>query len=207
MKNAVIDDEKTISNIVLKYESALQMLETQLKILIKEYEVENKYNPVEHIKSRIKSIESATTKLKRKGYEVSVDNLIKHVHDMVGIRIVCSFLPDIYALVEAIEQSNFIEIIEKKDYISLPKDSGYTSYHLIVKIPIHLSKGIEEVEAEIQIRTMAMDFWASLDHKIQYKFSEEIPLEVRDEMYKCAMDIKNLDHKMMALNHIVKYYK
>jgi putative GTP pyrophosphokinase len=196
-------DEK-ITELMLRYEFAEEMLQTQLNILIKEYEFVNKYNPVEHIKSRLKTRESAIEKLERKGYEVTTENLIKHVHDMIGIRIVCSFIPDVYHIVDAIKNSHEYIIKEEKDYIKNPKETGYISYHLIVLVPIHLNGKTEHVEAEIQIRTMAMDFWASLDHKIQYKFPKEIPEEVKREMYNCAMDIEALDHKMYQLNELVK---
>jgi len=192
---------------MLKYKFALEMLETELNILIKEFEFKNKYNPVEHIKSRIKSKEGAIIKLEKKGYDITLENLVNHVHDMVGVRIVCSFLSDVYNIANILENSKQIVIKEKKDYISTPKDSGYTSYHFIVLVPIYLNNGTEYIEAEIQIRTMAMDFWASLDHKIQYKFSSAIPEEVKKEMYNCAVSIKKLDNKMMGLNEIVNKYK
>lgn len=195
-----------IDHLMLKYQYALDKLDTELEIIIKEFEFNNKYQPVEHVKSRIKSKESAIKKLKSKGYDITVDNLKDHVHDMVGFRIVCSFISDVYSLVNVIEKSKSIIIKEKKDYILNPKDSGYTSYHLIVLVPICLEE-IEYIEAEIQIRTMAMDFWASLDHKIQYKFREIIPEEIADEMYNCSLAIKALDNKMYGLNEIVNRYK
>lgn len=201
------DLNTTIDYEMLKYKFALNMLETEIKILIEEFEFKNKYNPVEHIKSRIKTKESAIKKLQNKNYEVTLENLKEHVHDMVGIRIVCSFLSDVTDIVKIIEQSKHIVIKEKKDYISSPKDSGYSSYHLIVYIPIYLDNKEELIESEIQIRTIAMDFWASLDHKIQYKFPNEIPEEVKQELYNCSMSIKALDRKMLILNEIVNRYK
>ena len=196
-----------IEHLMLKYEDALQKIETELKIIIKEYEFNNKYQPVEHIKTRIKTKESAIKKLEKKGYPISTENLKKHVHDMVGVRIVCSFLSDVYDIVNIIEKSENIKIKEKKDYIANPKESGYSSYHLIVLVPIYLENNIEYIETETQIRTMAMDFWASLDHKIQYKFSDVIPDEVRKEMFDCSVAIKTLDNKMLGLNRIVNKYK
>lgn len=192
---------------MLKYKFALSMLETEIRILIDEYQFKNNYNPVEHIKSRIKTKDSAIKKLKNKGYEVNLYNLKNHVHDMVGIRIVCSFLLDVANIVKIIENSKQIIIKEKKDYITSPKESGYTSYHLIVYVPIYLDNKQELIEAEIQIRTIAMDFWASLDHKIRYKFPNEVPLEVREELYNCSLAIKGLDKKMLVLNEIVNRYK
>ena len=192
------------SELMLKYEFALESLMTDLKILIREYEFNNKYNPVEHLKSRLKTVDSAIQKLERKGYEVNTYNLINHVHDMIGVRIVCSFISDVYDIVNIIKNSKQFKIKEEKDYIRSPKSSGYTSYHLIVLVPIHLNSRIEYVEAEIQIRTIAMDFWASLDHKIQYKFEGAIPDEVKKEMYNSSQDIKALDYKMYK---IVNKYK
>jgi putative GTP pyrophosphokinase len=201
------NDYSEIDHLMLKYQFALDKLETELNIIIKEFEFNNKYQPVEHIKSRIKSKESALKKLEKKGYEITLDNLKNHIHDMVGVRIVCSFLSDVYDIVNIIEKSENIKIKEKKDYIANPKQSGYSSYHLIVLVPIYLEQNTEYIEAEIQIRTMAMDFWASLDHKIQYKFRELIPEEVKKEMYNCSVATKTLDNKMMGLNKIVNKYK
>lgn len=199
--------DKEIKVLMNKYEYALEMLNMQLGILLKEYTTNHEYNPVEHIKTRIKSIESISKKLEKKGYEITPDNIKNHVHDIVGIRIVCSFLSDVYEIVNLIKNFKQIKVIEEKNYIINPKDSGYTSYHLIVTVPICLNDSFEDIEAEIQIRTVAMDFWASLDHKIQYKFSSYIPKEVKDEMFNCAIDIKALDNKMLELNKIMNKYK
>ena len=205
MNNLDIINE--IDYLMVKYEFALEELITQLKIEIKEYEFNNNKQIVEHIKTRIKSKESAIKKLESKGYEISIDNLQKHVHDMVGVRIVCSFLPDVYDIVNIIENAKNLRIKEKRDYIENPKKSGYSSYHMIVEVPIYLENGIEYIEAEIQIRTMAMDFWASLDHKLQYKFSEVLPEEVKKEMYECSLATKRLDNEMLGLHEIVNKYK
>ena len=202
MERFNIEEKSRLEEIYLKYQFALSTLETQLDILIKGYAFKNKYNPVEHVKSRFKSQESATKKLKDRGYEIKADNLLLHVHDMIGVRIVCSFLKDVYEVVNLIKESNQFIIKEEKDYIKNPKDTGYISYHLIVSVPILVDNKTEYVDAEIQIRTMAMDFWASLDHKIQYKF-KEIPEDVKEEMYKCSLDIKALDVKMNELRKYV----
>ena len=187
--------------LLLKYNAALKTLETQIAILIQDYEFKNHYNPVEHVKSRIKSYDSIVNKLKSRDYDVTVENIENHIHDVVGLRIVCSFLSDVYAIVKLLEDSDQITVHTKKDYISNPKDSGYSSYHLLVYVPVYLLEGVEMVEAEIQIRTVAMDFWASLDHKIRYKFKGEIPNEIQENMYKCALDINDLDQKMVDMNN------
>ena len=201
-----IIDRKNISELLLKYNFALQMLETQLNILIKEFEFKNKYNPVEHIKSRMKSEKSAVEKLEKKGYDVTLNNLKLHVRDMIGVRIVCSFISDVYSVVDMIKNFKQFKIKDERDYIKNPKDTGYMSYHLIVLVPIHLDRKIEYIPAEIQIRTIAMDFWASLDHKIQYKFPSAIPEEVKKEMLNCSYDIQALDKKIYELNESVKKY-
>lgn len=204
--NNILINERELSELMLKYNFALQLLETQFNILIKEFEFKNKYNPVEHMKSRLKTEKSIIDKLNKKGYEVTTKNMISHVHDIIGIRIVCSFLEDVYDIVDIIKSSKQFKIKEEKDYIKNPKSTGYMSYHLIVLVPIYLNETVEHVEAEIQIRTSAMDFWASIDHKVQYKFPSEIPEEVKKEMYNCSLDIRKLDEKMQQLNEFVNKY-
>ena len=190
-----------------KYEYAKQMLETEIDILIKEFSYCHHYNPVEHVKSRLKEERSIKEKLKRKQLECNKINILKNIEDVVGIRIVCSFLTDVYDIVVMLIQSKNIIIKERKDYITTPKDTGYTSYHLIVLVPIYLQGRVEYIPAEIQIRTVAMDFWASLDHKIQYKFDGNIPDEVKNKMYDYSLTIKELDKKMLSLNEIIEKYK
>ena len=204
--NNILINEREVSELMLKYNFALQLLETQFNILIKEFEFKNKYNPVEHMKSRLKTEKSIIDKLNKKGYEVTTKNMISHVHDIIGIRIVCSFLEDVYDIVDIIKSSKQFKIKEENDYIKNPKSTGYMSYHLIVLVPIYLNETVEHVEAEIQIRTSAMDFWASIDHKVQYKFPSEIPEEVKKEMYNCSLDIRKLDEKMQQLNEFVNKY-
>ena len=204
--NNILINEREVSELMLKYNFALQLLETQFNILIKEFEFKNKYNPVEHMKSRLKTEKSIIDKLNKKGYEVTTKNMILHVHDIIGIRIVCSFLDDVYDIVDIIKSSKQFKIKEEKDYIKNPKTTGYMSYHLIVLVPIYLNETVEHVEAEIQIRTSALDFWASIDHKVQYKFPSEIPEEVKKEMYNCSLDIRKLDEKMQQLNEFVNKY-
>ena len=191
-------DNEKIDAVLLKYDFAKEILETELKVLLRDYEFKHNYNPVEHIKSRIKSSESAIKKLEKRGYELTTDNLINHVHDMVGVRIVCSFLSDVKSIVEVLKTSKLFKIKEETDYITNPKDSGYISYHMNVLVPLRLQERVEYIEAEIQIRTIAMDFWASLDHKLRYK-QKDIPDNVIDEVYGCSQVIRDLDMKMENL--------
>lgn len=190
----------------LKFNFAKRMLETEINILMEEFVFVHGYNPVEHIKSRIKSEDSIAKKLEKKGYEKTIKNTLKYISDGVGLRIVVSFLSDVYDIVSVIRKSKNLIVREQIDYIKDPKDTGYTSYHLVVWVPIYLNDKVELISAEIQIRTIAMDFWASLDHKIQYKFPNEIPEDVREKMYENSLIIKELDKQMMHLNQAVNKY-
>lgn len=194
-------------NLMLKYQMAMEVLSNDIDTLVKEYVNKNNYNPVNHTESRIKTLKSAYDKLDRKGYELTDENLYLHIKDMVGYRIICNFLSEVPDVVKIIESSKQLRIIERKDYITHPKDTGYLSYHLIVEVPIYLSTGIEYVNAEIQIRTLAMNFWAALDHKIQYKFPSDVPQDVADELYDISLTVKNLDTRMVELNEIMNKYK
>lgn len=195
------------NNFYTKYEYAQKMLETELNILIDSFERKHGYTPVEHVKTRLKTLPSIQKKLEKKGYIYSVDNIEKHIMDVIGFRIVVSFLSDVYDIVSLISHSTNLIIKQRKDYIENPKESGYTSYHLILLVPIYLENYVEYIPAEIQVRTVAMDFWASLDHKIRYKFKEQIPHEVQNEMLSYAKDIRELDHKMYYMNQIVNKYQ
>lgn len=201
-----IDTEK-YENMMFYYTSALRLLETELNILIYENKLKTGYNPVEHVKSRIKSKDSIIQKLKKKNLDLNCYNIIESIHDVVGIRIICSFLTDIPLILDMIKNDKNINIISEKDYINNPKDSGYTSYHLIVTFPIPTTNGMKDIKAEIQIRTVTMDCWASIDHKIQYKFANTVPSEVKEEMYKHSYNIREIDKKMVELNEIVNNYK
>lgn len=199
------NNKSQIKKVMLMYESALKEMETRVKVLSDEFQVLHKYNPIEHIKTRIKTPESICKKLAKKGYEVNCKNLIEQLDDIAGIRIICSFIPDIYNLVSMIENSPDINVLCKKDYITSPKESGYSSYHLIVSVPVNFSSGIVNVKVEIQIRTMAMDFWASLEHKIKYKYSSIVPDEISNELKECSKMINVLDRKMSLLgNNLVE---
>ena len=190
----------------MKYEFAKERLQNEINILIKEYEYELGYNPVEHTKTRIKTLESAENKLRKRNYEVTFDNLVNHIHDIVGIRIVCSFLSDVYEIANRIQSSKQFKIENVNDYIKNPKPSGYTSYHINVLIPIDLYASTEYIEAEIQIRTIAMDCWSSLDHKLRYKLPENIPEEIKTELKNRAEDMKELDIKMEDLHQMTINY-
>lgn len=184
---------------MIKYIAALKVLETQLDILSDDFKYIKDYNPIEHIKTRIKSADSIIDKLERKNLDFTIDNIENNIFDIVGARIICSFETDVYDLIDVIKKSSIIKVIKEKDYIKNPKDSGYRSYHLIVEIPVELINDTYKVKAEIQIRTMAMDLWASLEHKIKYKYAEELPKNIQNELKECSKMANKLDRKMSKL--------
>ena len=186
--------------VTLIYNAALKMMETKMEILNDEFQHVHRYNPIEHIKARIKTPESIVKKLKRDGHESTIDNMVKYVNDIAGIRIICSFTSDIYRIVDMISEQRDIKVIAVKDYITFPKASGYKSYHMIVTVPVYLSDRTVDTKVEIQIRTVAMDFWASLEHKIHYKFEGDVPEYIKNELVECAKMVSDLDVRMLKLN-------
>jgi len=196
----------TWKEVLLIYNSALKEVGTKLEILNDEFQHVHRYNPIEHIKSRIKSPESIVKKLKKNGRESTIENMVRYVNDIAGIRVICSFASDIYRIADMIANQSDIEIISIKDYIKNPKPSGYRSYHMIITIPIFLSDRREDTKVEIQIRTVAMDFWASLEHKINYKFEGNMPEYIKTELVECAKMVNTLDDRMMSLNDEVMTY-
>lgn len=188
---------------MLLYNSALKEVGTKLEILNDEFKHTHQYNPIEYIKSRIKTPESIVKKLKRNGYESTIANMMEYINDIAGIRIVCSFTSDIYRLAEMIGKQNDLTVVWVKDYIKNPKDSGYKSYHMLVTVPIFLSDRVVDTKVEIQIRTIAMDFWASLEHKIYYKFEGNAPDYISRDLKECAEIVSMLDAKMLSLNQAI----
>ena len=198
------EDVDSWNTVVLLYSSALKEIGTKLEILNDEFQHVHQYNPIEHIKSRLKTPESIVNKLKRRGYEVSIANMVRYVNDIAGVRIICSFTSDIYRIADMMARQNDISVLSIKDYIKNPKDSGYKSFHMIVSVPIFLSYETLDVKVEIQIRTVAMDFWASLEHKINYKYDGTVPEHIKRELSECAEMVSDLDAKMMSLNEEIK---
>ena len=191
------------NTVIFLYNSALKEVRTKVEILNDEFQQVHQYNPIEYIKSRIKTSESIVKKLRRYGYDSSIDNMVNHINDIAGIRIVCSFTSDIYKLAEMIGKQNDLTVISVKDYIRHPKESGYKSYHMLVTVPIFLSDRVIDTKVEIQIRTMAMDFWASLEHKIYYKFEGNAPDYISEDLKDCADMVSMLDEKMLSLNNAI----
>lgn len=196
-------DVDSWKEVILIYNSALKQIGIKLEILNDEFQHVHRYNPIEHIKSRIKTSESIVKKLKKHGYESTIQNMIEHVNDIAGIRVICSFTSDIYRIADMIRNQSDIKVISVKDYIVNPKSSGYKSYHMLVSVPVYLSDRIVDTKVEIQIRTVAMDFWASLEHKIHYKFEGNAPAYIKNELIDCARMVSDLDAKMLRLNEEV----
>ena len=190
-------------SVMFLYDSALKKVNTKIEILNNEFVSRYDYNPIEHIKSRLKTAESIVKKLKKNGYETSIQNMVDHVNDIAGIRIVCSFTSDIYRIAEMIGKQNDLTVVSIKDYIKNPKESGYKSYHMLVTVPIFLSDRVIDTKVEIQIRTIAMDFWASLEHKIYYKFEGNAPEYISRELRECSGIVSILDEKMLSLNEAI----
>ncbi len=200
------NEEEEWNRALLLYDSVLKEISTKLEILNNEFKLAHQYNPIEHITSRIKSADSIARKIRKKQKELTVENIVKYINDVAGVRIICSFTSDIYRIADAIANQDDVTVLQVKDYLKHPKPNGYMSYHMIVSIPIFLSNDVVDTKVEIQIRTIAMDFWASLEHKIYYKFEGKAPDSIRDELKECANIISFLDQKMLSINESVKKY-
>ncbi len=183
--------------IMLIYKSAMKVLKTKFDILNEEFENFCEYNPIDHITERIKSPDSIIEKMTKRELELTYKNLIEQINDIAGMRIICSFKDDIFKIVDIIENFQDIEIIERKDYITNPKASGYSSYHMVVKVPVTFTDKTIYVKVELQIRTVAMDFWASLEHKLKYK--KDISKKASKDLISAAKTIAKLDDKMMQI--------
>ena len=200
------EDVDSWETLMFLYNAALKEISTKIEILNDEFQHVHHYTPIEHIKSRIKTPESIVKKLKKNGYEVNVQNMVKHVRDIAGIRIICSFTSDIYLIADMITKQGDLKIISLKDYIKHPKDSGYQSYHMLVSVPIYLSGGFVDTIVEIQIRTVAQDFRASLEHKIYYKFEGKAPDYISRELQECSKIVAKLDERMLSLNNTIQEF-
>lgn len=201
--------EKSISNpddiyklaiqfqqIMMVYESAAKQIETKLDILNKENKVTGRRNPIESVKSRIKTPQSIAAKLGKKHLPVTFSSMQENLNDIAGVRVICPYISDIYTIRDILLKQPDITLIEEKDYIKEPKESGYRSLHLVIEIPVYLSETTHNVRVEIQLRTIAMDFWASLEHELHYKTTTKVPESVRRELYRVAETIAMTDREM-----------
>ncbi|MDF2609216.1 MAG: RelA/SpoT domain protein [Lachnospiraceae bacterium] len=198
------NEEEEWKKVMLMYDSALKEVLTKIEILNNEFKLAHQYNPIEHVTSRIKSPQSIAKKIRHNGRELTIENIVKYINDVAGIRIICSFTSDIYRIADLLTKQSDVQVLKVKDYITSPKTNGYTSYHMIISVPIYLSNAIVNTKVEVQIRTIAMDFWASLEHKIYYKFEGNAPERIRKELKECADIVAFLDQKMLSLNEEIK---
>ncbi|GIQ68843.1 hypothetical protein XYCOK13_16670 [Xylanibacillus composti] len=196
-----------ITSFMMVYKFALSEMETKIEILSEEFQLLHDYNPIEHTKSRLKSPESIMRKLYRKGGAQSLDDIRDQIRDIAGIRITCSFISDIYTISEMLQNQSDLRTISVKDYIANPKPNGYKSLHLLVAVPVFLSDRQEHVYVEVQIRTIAMDFWASLEHKIFYKYNQSVPQHLLMELKEAADAAYELDEKMERLHKEIEEIK
>ncbi|MDD6101993.1 MAG: GTP pyrophosphokinase family protein [Clostridiales bacterium] len=191
---------KNYEELMAYYSCAIMEIETKFNVLNKQFSLTQEYNPIETIKSRLKSPESILEKMQRKGYPMSAESIEMNMHDVAGIRVICPFISDIYMLADCLLKQDDVYLIEKKDYIEKPKENGYRSLHLIVETPIFLKNEKKMMKVEVQLRTIAMDFWASLEHRMSYKkqISPVLVKELKKELKECA-DISAAQDKRMQL--------
>ncbi|MDN5351432.1 MAG: pyrophosphokinae [Clostridiales bacterium] len=193
------EKDKHWRDLLLRYKFAVDEMRTRLNILDEEFRTVHDYNPIEHIRYRIKHPDRIVEKLGRLGFEPTVENAENHIFDIAGIRIICAFTADIYALFTLLERQTDLKIVNVKDYIEHPKENGYKSLHVHVEVPVYMSQGIIPVRVEIQLRTIAMDFWASVEHKLYYKYREKAPVHIQAQLKECADMISTLDDRMYRL--------
>ena len=188
------------------YSSALKSINTKIEILNNEFIQLYNYNPIEHITSRLKTPASIVKKLQHDGREVTIENMVEYLNDIAGIRIICSFMSDIYPIADMIARQADITVLHVKDYIKYPKSNGYKSYHMVVTIPVYLTDGKKDTKVEIQIRTIGMDFWASLEHQLRYKKNLETSSnyeEISRELQECAQNITQTDIHMQKIKYML----
>ena len=187
------------------YDSAVKQLSLKFDILNNEFNVLYARNPIHHIEGRVKSQDSIVAKLVKKGLPVTIESARKYVNDIAGVRVVCSYIDDVYRVAEMLARQTDVEIVKKQDYIQTPNYNGYRSLHMDIRVPVYLSDRTEYVVAEIQIRTIAMDFWASLEHDIRYKADKsKLPAGINEEMYACAEKIAEIDRQMQDMYQRIK---
>ena len=195
-----VDQARQFQQAMMRYTCAIREVKTKLEVLNDELSVKNQRNPIEMIKSRVKKPKSIVEKLQRRGFEISLESMEKNLDDVAGIRIICSFLDDIYEVADMLIRQDDVKVIAVKDYIQNPKPNGYRSYHMIIEIPVFFSDSKKPIRAEVQIRTIAMDFWASLDHQLKYKKSFiDDNGEISEELKQCAEVIAGTDVKMLEI--------
>jgi GTP pyrophosphokinase len=189
-----------LRHFMLVYKFGLAEIGTKITILAEELAHRGRGNPIEHVNTRLKTVDSLTAKARRIGCPQALDAVRARIRDIAGVRVVCSFVSDVYTVADMLTRQQDVTLLQTKDYIAEPKSNGYRSLHLIVEIPVFLSDRVVTVPVEVQLRTVAMDFWASLEHKIYYKYEEDVPPELKDELTAAATDAARLDERMERLH-------
>ena len=197
--DALISQAREFQQAMMMYTCAIREIKTKLEVLNDELSVRNQRNPIEMIKSRVKKPSSIVEKLQRRNLEVSVDSMMANLDDIAGIRVICSFVDDIYAVSEMLTGQDDIKVIAIKDYIKNPKPNGYRSYHMIVSYPVETFSGTKTIRVEIQIRTLAMNFWSTIEHSLQYKYKQHMPDHIREKLSRVADAIIVLDNEMSTV--------
>jgi putative GTP pyrophosphokinase len=198
------DEMKPWRDLLLVYKFAVEEIKTKLNILDEEFGNIHDYNPIEHVRYRVKKPDSIIEKLERLGLDPTIENAKSNIFDIAGIRIICAFTADIYNVVDLLSKQSDIKIVDTKDYIKYPKENGYRSLHIHIEYPVFLSSGTVPTRVEIQLRTIAMDFWASIEHKIYYKYREKAPGDIQVQLKDCANLITNLDNRMYHLKQEIE---
>ncbi|MDY4140501.1 MAG: GTP pyrophosphokinase family protein [Eubacteriales bacterium] len=183
-----------------RYQAAIREVQTKLEILDDEFQMKHKRNPIHHMQTRMKSIQSMMEKLQRKHESVSIASAVTNLTDIAGVRVICSYIQDIYTVADLLTSQDDVKVLRVRDYIKDPKPNGYRSLHLVLEIPVFLSEGRILVPVEVQIRTIAMDFWASLEHSLRYKAEGQVTEEVSRELLQTASDIAALDQRMQRIH-------
>ena len=202
--DSFLNEALQFREMMMMYTCAIREVKTKLEVLNDDLAVRYQRNPIQMIKSRVKKPLSILEKLKRRGYPVSVQSVAENLYDVAGIRVICSFIDDIYVVAEMLARQDDVNVLMVKDYIRCPKVNGYRSYHLVLSVPVFLSDHKELVRVEVQLRTIAMDFWASLEHQILYKASHEVPDCVVGELRECADIISQTDQRMQRLSKQIR---
>ena len=194
-------DYDPVYNMMMNYQCAVMEVETKFNILNNRLSLQGEHNPIESIKSRVKELESIIRKLEKRNLPIEIESVEENLKDVAGVRVVCSFIDDIYRIEECFLAQEDVTLIERKDYIKNPKPSGYRSLHLIIKTPIYTENGKKDMFVEVQMRTIAMDFWASLEHKLRYKknLDPQIAEELAEELKACAEESARLDESMLRI--------
>lgn len=181
------------------YGAAIKEIRTKLEILDGEFKVKHDHNPIHHLEYRLKSPRSILEKVHRRNMEMNIPTIRENITDIAGVRVICNYISDVYLIMELLLKHDDLKLLQKKDYIDHPKENGYRSMHLIIEVPIYLSNCIENVPVEVQIRTIGMDYWASLEHHLKYKASHFVSEDIREELNECAVIISSLDEKMQNI--------